>query len=198
MRTAGGGFDPATHRYTYAGRGVPSVTQVLEDNGVADFSGVDPDVLERARWRGTEVHGSIRGLLGEITADPEAPDELKPYVDAAKRFIRDQSVEARVIESPAIGSHLGLRFGYTPDVVGFRRGEHVILDWKTGSPSRSWGPQLAAYEIAERVLDGVQRKRIAVQLLPTGNYRIHEYGDANDYAVWQAALYLTYWKGWKP
>ena len=58
----------------------------------------------------------------------------------------------------------------------------------------SVGPQVAAYAEAWNETNQPKvRRRFAVQLIPDGTYKLHECGDATDFAVFLSALTLSNW-----
>ena len=72
-------FDEERHEYLLNGKKLPSVTKLL-DNG--EYNNVDPEVLNRARERGTEIHKELEeyfkeGKLGETKEFYEAISLLK-------------------------------------------------------------------------------------------------------------------------
>jgi hypothetical protein len=186
-------LDEATHTYTYNGRVVPSVTRILEI--LHDFRSVPADVLDAARQFGTHVHSAIQleleGTLDHETLDPN----LKPYVDAAMRFIVDAGItvldyEVRVYNK----TH---DYAGTADLIGEvhpyrRKPQRVIVDWKTGLLPRTVGPQLAAYAHA---LDG-PHLRWAVQLCPGGSvpFKLAERKDPSDWSVFISCRNLHNWR----
>jgi hypothetical protein len=178
------------HVYRYDGRIVPSVTQVLRDAGLIDFSGVPADVLEAARWRGTLVHKATefydRGVLDEADLD----ERLVGYVQAWKRFRSDTGFVPATIEQfvyhPAYG------YAGQLDRDGFMKGKAILLDVKTGIAHPAAGPQTAAYKEAH--CGASPRERFSVHLHGDGKYHLECHTNRSDFAVFAAALTLTNWK----
>jgi len=150
-------FDAATHTYTYKGRIVPSVTQVLQSVGVCDDNGFWKPVGFNAQFGdpaaaefGTAFHKiAAAKLLGKAV---EYPSEMQPYVDVFDRFCVEWKLGPgidrngdTVIETPLYHEKYG--YAGTPDFVGAAKGgKFYIIDWKTSaSKCAHWQLQLAAY-----------------------------------------------------
>lgn len=194
-REVGINFDEAEHTYTIPESGiiVPSVTQILHDNGFVDFQWCN----EFARDRGSRAHEAIH-FLCEGDLDRSSLDEhTAPFVASAEAFLSDMNAD--VVMAEAIVSSALYGYAGKADLVAYLRGRRrlCIPDWKTGVPTKATGLQLAGYSGAwlemtgEAVID-----RIAVQLTPTEKkpYRVHEYTDRSDLATFRAAAAVTNWK----
>lgn len=190
-------FDDASHTYTdlHDGAKVVSVTQVLNAVGIVSYDHIPQSVLAHKAEIGKAAHAACHffdeGDLNWSTVD----DEAAPYVQGWLRFRAETDFEPRLIEHRGIATVNGVRYGYTLDREGEFSGRDTILEIKcTAGIEMSWGPQLAAYEMARREQDGKPRKRIAVHLRPNGTYSLHDYTDMLDYKVFQYALLLENWK----
>ena len=112
------------------------------------------------------------------------------------RFCHDARPVWHGLEEPV--ADLALGYAGTPDRWGTLDGEPVVVDLKTGAVP-GWAPlQLVAY--ARLALDDTRvsrRRRLVVQLLPTGRYSVREYPLVNfgrDERVFLAALAVAQWK----
>ena len=174
-------FDAGTHEYRYAGRVVPSVTQVLSILSASDFTYVDQELLEAARNRGKHVHAAIdldnRGELDEESLDPQ----LLPYLTQWRAFVRDTGFNVTASEQRVY--HPTLRYAGTIDT-GIWQDAHWVLDIKTGAVPRTVGPQTAAYQQA---LTPKPRRRLCLQLTDH-NYRLRELKDAADFSIFTSCL----------
>lgn len=184
-------FDPITHRYWTGQRELLAVTTVLRAAGL-----VDPLwYTAEARLRGAAVHQLTHARdRGDVTTNAESP--FAAYLDAYECFLRDARPVWHQIEEPSADVALG--YAGTPDRVGTLGGDSVVVDLKTGAVP-DWAPlQLVAY--ARLVLDPsrvTRRRRIIVQLLPTGRYSLREYPLVNfgrDERVFLSALAVAQWK----
>lgn len=187
-------FDEAAHVYRIGGHVVPSVTQLLKPIG-ADFSQIDPRVLEAKRQLGTAVHLACE-LDDEDDLDEETlPTDVVPRLHAWRKFKADTG--AVVVMNEQKLASASLRFAGTLDrVVTVRSGETYLIDLKTSSSMfRSFGVQLCGYQL---LLDenGYTTKlaRKGLQLKDDGTYRLEPYNNPNDAACFRALLSLHHWK----
>jgi hypothetical protein len=183
-------FDPMAHRYWKGPRELLAVTAVLRAAGLVDSTWYTAE----SRVRGTAVHRATHARDrgdGLATHDPM----VAPYLDAYETFLHDARPIWQGLEEPIADLQLG--YAGTPDRWGTLQGEPVVVDLKTGTVP-SWTPlQLVAY--ARLALEDVRRprRRLVVQLLPTGRYSVREYPLVNfgrDERVFLAALAVAQWK----
>lgn len=203
-REAGIDFDEAGHDYTMpvldvfgkvVGRGpsVSSVTGILKAEQFIDYTYCD----EFARDRGSRAHVAIYYLCENDLDRSSLDDHVAPYVASAEAFLHD--TEAEVVMAEAIVFSLLHGYAGKPDLMAYLRRRHRLacIDWKTGVPPPATALQLAGYAGAwlemtgEAVID-----RIAVHLTPkaTKPYRIVEYTDRGDLAVFRGAAASHNWK----
>jgi hypothetical protein len=193
-------FEQDRHLYrNAAGLVRPGVTSSLTAQGVFDFSMVPPDVLERARLRGKNVHRwcAEYDWCGFIDETWIAVDEMG-YFQAWLNFRRDIKPIILAVEQPMLGLIGGIEVGGTPDVVAWIGTTRYVIDRKCcASRHPGWALQTADYEM---LITGRKRLgymgRMSVQLMPTGKYAITLYGeDESDAAAAAAAVVLTEWDG---
>lgn len=123
-------FDAETHTYRHAGRRCPSVTQIIQAAGLGvDFAAVPPEVLNRKREIGVLVHQACQYVDEGDLDDGSLAPEIRPYVDAYRRFLTDTGFESHGTER--IMLHRGLGYAGTPDVWGELYGQRAELDRKT-------------------------------------------------------------------
>lgn len=178
-------LDQEKNVYVCEGREFPRVSKILEVAGVID-----------TRWfkefhalRGTYVHQATdwfdRGTLDEDSVD----EELRPYFEGYKKFIKEVQPEILGIEVPLV--HRALGYGTTIDRILKISGRKAVLDIKTGGLPKHVGQQTIAHKLAwnfsriedERVID-----RYALQLPGDGKYKIHVLKDGNDLTCWMDSL----------
>lgn len=178
-------FDPETHAYESDGKRLPHVTGILRDEGFVDTAWF----TEYSRDRGTKVHRAIEfydaGDLDEEALDPV----LWPYVMGWQRFKQEANVTVEASEVRLASEVYG--FAGTIDKVATIGNTKAIIDIKSGQVQPWTAIQLAAYSI---LLNEPVRKRYAVQLGDDGSYRLHEFKDRSDRAVFLAALTVHQWK----
>jgi len=199
LHTSGLAFDEATHTYRVDGREIPSVTQVLADNRLRpDFSRVPPDVLDRARQRGTAVHLATH-YHDEGSLDPTTVDAVVvPYLDAWLQFLHERRV--RILELEKRYAHSTLGYAGMIDRIALvdvgGRERRCVLDIKTGDPSGA-EYQTAAYAELYRDAGHVSSlppERWSVQLHPDRPipYTVTPYRELRDWRIFRAALDLTH------
>lgn len=117
-------YNEETRQHTLNGKIIPSVSQVIDT--LNDFSGIDPEVLERKAELGIEFHKAIRlHLLDDLWFDSIDPDLVKPmntFIDWWDK--RKKSYDITHIESPMY--HKTLKYCGCPDLVC----ETDLFDWK--------------------------------------------------------------------
>ena len=206
-------FDPVEHAYLDAhGKRHRSVTQILADAGLVDFSMVDPVVLAAASERGRLVHDytakwdQIRHRLirlDDMLSQFSVPEHLHGYLYQYERFLAETGFVAiaQETERPRLVEVHGTLMGMTPDRVGYFPGQRrlAVIDLKTGLYLIPHALQIAGYSMGlERVLTlAMQHDRIALYLEP-GDYRLRHYHHKNDYHAFLDAMrgggkYLDHW-----
>lgn len=192
-------FDEATHTYTLAGRVIPSVTQVLKQ--VVDFSMVPPDILERKCAIGSALHMAI-ALDHADDLDYDSLDaSVLPYFEAWRKFVADmgRGLVVHAAEMPIASATY--QYGVTPDIWGSVNGRRAVIELKsTAAIHPSVGLQTAAQEMAITECDawpggtGQAVDRYALQLQPSGQYRIHHFKNRGDFAVFIALRSVYGWR----
>ena len=175
-------FDAATHTY-YDALGVrkPSVTWILAQSGLCDFSFVEDEVRARAMQRGRSVHWLLQ-LEDEGRLNYRAvPKALRPYRMAYLAWKRNSGFIPQLIEAPFL-SNFGFagtldRYGRLPATAMYPRGSRALVDFKTGSVQEWVAIQLAAYSLrihSNPVLARMVR-RIGLGLKEDGSYQVREF-----------------------
>jgi hypothetical protein len=183
-------FNAEEHRYFLDGIELPSVTTVLSAAGLYDLSMADPDALEAARVRGTNVHRICElwdnGKLDESSLDAGGAE----YLEAWKAFRRDHKIaDFHGVEMTIYSETYG--YAGTLDRFWVRPTKRaVVIDIKTGAPSKQTGPQIAAYAKALALMRGqigTNYDRWEVSLEP-GKYKVREFLDARDWNIFLSCL----------
>jgi hypothetical protein len=173
-------FDELTHVYHFNKKWVPSVSQILLDEGFINATWF----TNEGRVRGTGVHKSIKEK--EMGAGCKHDPSWEPYLKAYEDFKSSCNWRAHTIEKFMACS----TFAGTPDQIGHMNGVEAVVDVKTGGISKVTGLQLAAYQ----VLYGHPLKRYALQLTAEGRFIITEYKDRRDAYVFESAVAIFWWK----
>jgi len=184
-------FEAASHTYTLDGQILPSVTQVLEDVGIIDYSFLPAEDRQKYLTRGSAAHLATQlddeGDLDEDTVDPA----IAPYLVAWRGFRSDSGFTPALIEHRGFSPEHG--YAGTLDRSGTFSGKPTtmyILDIKTGTAPWWVRVQLAAYSA---FFDGPRKyPRIAVELHDDGTYRVSEEFPGRDwqkdFSVFTSAL----------
>lgn len=184
-------FDAERHLYAWRGKRVRSVTQVLFDAGLVDFS----FCTEFAMWRGSNVHKAIHVELTEGLDWSSVPEAFHPFISAARQYIDDHHAEVVEVERRVFSACY--QYAGTLDLI---MREHarctcvapkrvVEVDWKTGPPRQATALQLAGYAQAyyEETKNLIHERR-AVQLTATGDYHTTPCTNRTDRDRFLAAL----------
>lgn len=168
-------FNDAEHRYTWNGKVVPSVTQVL--GPLFDWSRVPPAVLERKRQIGQAVHEAIafdlEGRLDESTIDPQC----RGYFNGFRLFCAECDFRPVLVEFRVYSQRH--RYAGTLDAWGLLQNYPSLVDWKNSAVLNhdAVGAQTYAYlqALIEAGIASASDKRFALQLRPDGTYMLHRF-----------------------
>lgn len=184
------------HYYTWKGKRVPGVSEILELNDVVLKNAFYEERREAAAARGKDVHLACwdldRNYPDWWTEDPE----LAGYVKAYKQFKKDFDFKPTAIEVAMF--HPDFHYAGQPDRFGelrIRTGRrNVTLDLKAVATIGPHVPiQLAGYNLFTD--DYQERDMIALQLKPTGKYSVHQFDDVlHQTQIFLACLTLARWK----
>lgn len=139
--TPGLEFDEAAHIYRYFGHVVPSVTEVLGDNGF-----IETDYYtEEGRIRGTRVH-LLCQFLDEGRYNPAEARrfELEGYVESWR--VTKRRLGFTMLDVERRLAHPQYRFGGSPDRLASTGRHKWVLDLKTGARAKWHGFQTGGYE----------------------------------------------------
>lgn len=180
-------FDSETHTYRFNGAIVPSVTTILSDVGLYDFSNVPEETLKYAADRGTAVHLACeyhdKGILDTV------PDVIRPYFDQYLAFLNDMDVEIVEIEKRVFCEKF-LYAGTLDRIAVLKKlsGQPVLVDIKTGQKSIAHQVQTAAYEYAYKTDKRQKMDRYTLYLSDDG-YKLSEaHTSRQDFDIFLSAL----------
>jgi hypothetical protein len=155
-------FIQETHTYLLGERILPSITQILDEEGYIDKEWWKPE----HRLRGSRVHDAVR-MLNKGTLDwADLDDAYFGYVQAYEKLITDFKITPTIYEEPMY--HPKLWFAGTPDVVT----EDAIWELKTGQIHEWVKLQTIAQEMLVRAWETRprRRRRFGVRLNKNGTY----------------------------
>ena len=192
-------FEEARHLYWWGDDIIPSVTQILGDNGwISDFckSKTHAD-------KGTEIHRMV-----ELACTPGDLDSFELYNLIEKypeqyrqwrEFLSETGFQIHSVEEVVHGSVSFYRGStdpdYWPDWAGTRDlygympsvKKTAVVDLKTGAQAPPQTHlQTAGYTLAEHPLDYLDISRWSLRLdgKPGKKYKLKEYDKPDDFRVW--------------
>lgn len=162
-------FDSEIHEYKWNGVVVPSVTQILEAQGIIDYSFLPPSTREMALERGSMVHQYTQ-YDDEADLDDDLVDPvIAPYLAAWRKYRRETSFEPDRIEFR--GYDPIWRYAGTLDRTGLaRKTRRKLVDIKTNTAPAWVRMQLAGY--AAFLPDPKTYERECVELHKDETYRV--------------------------
>ncbi len=179
----------SSHIYSVKGVEYISVTQALDEAGAMPWYVKHQYYLDRGR----AVHSATQfDDEGDLT-DSRLPKYLVPYVEAWRMFRAETGFVPLLIEQKVFSKKYG--YAGTLDRVGLLGEEQVVLDIKSGEVVAATAMQTAAYGKAYK--PGKRWRRLGVQLKPTGDFKIHEWGAdmfERDFADFVACHRIAIWK----
>ena len=190
-------FDPETHIYrdTETGLIIENSTSILEKARLSDFSKVNPDVLRRAQEFGKAVHLACHLYDANNLNMSSLSPALEPYLEAWILFEKDTGF--KVESSEQIVYSKKWNYAGTYDDVGSWDNMKTLIDIKSGSMiPKTTGLQMSSYMEAyneeRKVADKIKR-RVAIQLLGNGTYKMKEYKEKSDFRVFTSCLNVVNW-----
>lgn len=184
-------FDHENHIYIVPNEFVISTSDIIELNGLSDFSMIPVEMVRHASHRGSSLHAAVMAYetgcdVRECLDGYDALNDVEVAVEAWERFtyyLRWRSDhEVKVIgkmEQPRVYRHVGTEqlVGATPDLPCEVDGEFAILDLKSSHKNYGqkaaqdhlkWRIQLQSYaEAAEAETERPSVKRLLLHLHPT-------------------------------
>lgn len=166
-------FEPESHTYSIDGERIPSVTEVLSDVGIVDYSHLPESTREMALARGRAVHLATQFEDEGDLDEASIPDDLRGYLEAWRRFKRETRFVPELIEYRSF--HPSHKYAGTLDRTGNLGGNvlNCLLDIKTNDAQEWVRYQLAAYAA---FFDSPRKYiRMSVELHADGSYRLKEF-----------------------
>lgn len=180
-------FDEATHRYWVGDMEIPSVTQIIKQQGLMKGEGF---FTKRGRERGAAVHMACALLAWDNLDWTSVDDEIKPYVESYGLFKEATKLKPRRTEF--MFWHPRLLFAGTWDQdFDCQTIQDVLVDLKSGGPQKTDGVQTAMYQEGALANHIRIQHRAGLYLQPDGSIaKLREYKDANDLKIGLCALRL--------
>jgi hypothetical protein len=188
-------FDEAKHEYTFNGRVVPSVTQILKPLSEHEYKFVSSDLMTEKAALGTAVHKMIElDICGSLDVD-SLHELVAPYYPMWKAFLAQSGVFIKASEQRLYSEKYG--FAGTLDLFAELNGHLCVIDAKrTAAVPKTAGPQTAAYELAAREYYDIPLQRIDRYALhfTDKKWQLVPFKDVADKRVFLASLTLHNWK----
>lgn len=157
-------YDDEAHVYTLDGVRLPSVTTLISDAGLSDYSHVPTDRLEAARLWGKAVHKMCELYLKDDLDEDTLDEPLRPALWGLKSWLSERSdgwLKCARMEEPDF--HPQLRYAGTPDIAT----PDLVIDVKSRPANMLTDSiQVCAYD---EMCGGDREHRILV-LNPDGTY----------------------------
>ena len=184
-------FDETNHIYRKDGIIKPSVTQILQEIGLVEYSAVPKEVLERASNFGTAVHRTTELSDKNILDYSSVSNPIIPYLKAWQNFVDTYQIDNLAIEKQFYCA----KYDYcgTIDRIVYSKTlkRKVLIDIKTtASISPTVNLQTAGYAIG---IEEPNITRMVVQL-KENNYRAVVCDSPTDTAYFLSALNVWKWK----
>jgi len=181
-------FKPESHEYFYKGVRAPGVTETL---GACVKSFYGPEA-ETARQFGTALHKTI--ALIEKGKRIAFDSQLAPFILQWEKFkFAFSGMKIIEIETPLYSDKY--QYAGTPDILAEYRGQLILIDLKSGAPSKLWELQTAAYWQLFKEIGKRPDKIYCVQLEQTG-FKLFDYSKAVqlNFTIFLSFLNVTKWK----
>lgn len=195
-------FDESTHIYSRKGSVIPGCTRILEHGGLTNYELVKNSIMERKSQLGRAVHSATHFYDQDDLDWNSLDDETKARTDAWADFRAKTGFVPRQREVQCIACVNGMEYGMQIDAEGLIKKVDALVEIKiTCEIMPSHGIQLAGYALGlpmnateSALARFYQRKRYAVQLLPSGKAKLWPFEDPKDAEVFMWALGLANWK----
>jgi hypothetical protein len=183
-------FQEEGHIYRLGDEVLPSVTTVLKEAGLYNFSfGGGEYHMDLGKY----VHSATEYLDNGDLDEDALDDTIKPYIKAYKKFKAEAGFKIRINEQRL--HHNAWLFAGTIDREGDICSTPALVDIKTGGEQLVTPVQLAAYRMLLDNADHKCHRAYSLHLKNNGTYTLKE---AKDYmknrGIFLAALSLYKWK----
>ncbi len=204
-------FDEASHIYHVPGTFCLATSDVISLAGLSDYSGVPLANIDRARWRGTELHKAIHYYEeGDLDLE-DIPEIVAPFfLNYLKWKDKTGFTPIPPFERAIVYEHLDMYIGCHLDLRGIIPGKGLfILDAKGSYPNSGkakqqthlrWRMQLESYKAASQTDDEFWAAVPATQFQPIQKAILHLHPEArqvfipfetDDSAIWDACVTLA-------
>jgi K+/H+ antiporter YhaU regulatory subunit KhtT len=187
-------FDEETHKYTFEGIEIPSVTQIITETHNA-LDNIPTSILENASERGKAVHQAIEFYNKYKFANID--EEHKLYFEAYKKWKNENEKMIAQIESEIKVFHKIQYYAGTADMlITTADNQKIIVDIKTTAnlDLNYVALQLSAYKEALESQNIKIDKLYVLWLKKDGTYEYREVPNKKNIFMY-ALLLHNFWKG---
>ena len=177
-------FDEKTHTYWLDGQKLISVTTVLREARLFDYTSGHGMYMDK----GTNIHTLTELHDAGALDESKIVNPLVPYLDGWKKFKEETSVEVLGIEDPVY--HALYRYAGKIDRRVRWNGKEAVIDIKTGLKAPWHALQTAAYA---KCFD-YPMNRFCLYLSDDGSYEVEEHRELTDWDIFRSALAIVNWK----
>lgn len=186
-------FDEREHKYTLNGVQIPSVTQIIRDVGMTNYSNINKETLEYAGDRGTKIHSTLDYYDKGILDDDELHPTLRNYLEQWKKFLNDYGLT--ILESELMLYHPTYLYAGTIDKIAEDKSKkRYLIDVKSGVSLPSHDIQTSAYEELYRVNTGKKIHQRLCVYLGEDKYKSVGYQGTSSLGIFLSALSIYNWK----
>ena len=179
-------FNEEDHTYWDGDTRYPSVTEILQEEGMIDTRWFD----EWSRTRGTYVHKAVELYNNGELLEADLDEHLIPYLDAWRRFKENSDIV--ILNSEMVVHSEIFRYAGTLDIECTINGHKAIIDLKSGIVAPATALQLAGYTMAYHA-NYYSVKRYGLSL-KDGKATIVPFENFSDFSMWQAIIDIYYYK----
>ena len=178
-------YNDSDHTYWQGNIRLPSVTEILKDEGFIDSTWFD----DWSCTRGTYVHRAIELYNSGELLESDLDERLVPYLDAWRRFKKD--VQIQIIASEKIVYSPIFQYAGRLDILCEINGEKSIIDLKSGVVDSATALQLAGYAITFENYYGIRRYGLSLR---NGKATIIPFNNPKDFEIWKALVAIHWYK----
>lgn len=178
-------YNDSDHTYWVGNVRLPSVTEILQDEGFINNTWYD----EWSCTRGTYVHRAIELYNSGALLESDLDERLVPYLDAWRRF--KENVSIQIIASEKMVYSAIFQYAGRLDILCEINREKSIIDLKSGIVDSATALQLAGYAICFEGYYSIKRYGLS---LKDGKATIRAFNDPKDFEIWKALVAIHWYK----
>lgn len=181
-------FNQENHEYRVGGIITPSVSQILQANGLMDSFRHSEIALNN----GTAIHKALE-LEDKGTLDYSKLDiRLKKCIDLWEKFKKELGIHVLCTEERVA---FGVLYAGTIDRIVKGQGKKAIVDFKSGNPQPWAALQTAGYAMAYDPMDYMNYERYCVKIhWDMDRVKYKPYNDEHDFNTFMAMATTYHWK----